>query len=273
MTSILFAAMLVGAAPTAEPSFEALIEEARTHFDAGRHSEAAAALEAAYGQAPEPDVLFNWANAERLAGHCERAVELYDRFIAQTAAAAEAGDALSQQYATVAEQRRDECAESLPPTAVAPLVEAEMAETSPTPAASRPASVPEAKRPDPPRVVDSAPTDSGPADEPHRRADALGWTLTSIGAAGVGAGAAMLAVAYRRDRNALTEPSHEAYLDQVQGASRLSVAGWSVLGVGAAVALGGVVRLVWVARRGRVRTRAAGTVALRPGLGSLQMRF
>lgn len=239
-------------APT-EGSFETLVEQARVHFQAKRYAQAAAALEAAYGHSPNVDVLFNWANAERLAGRCDRAIGLYGHYLEQ-----------GGEYEKVAQQRRDECTESLPEGVVA----IDVLEDDSEPAVEDPTAPPPESVLDEPIDEPTADPPTGPIvdDPPRTRPDVLGWTLTGVGIAGLATGSALVGVAYARDANATEQPSHNAYLDRIQGASRLSIAGWTVLGIGAATAIGGVVRLVVVRKRG-----SSGRVAMGPA--SLRVRF
>jgi tetratricopeptide (TPR) repeat protein len=52
-------------------------------YKAGNYAEAVSALETSYRLEPKPDTLFTLAQAQRLAGDCERAVENYRKVIAQ----------------------------------------------------------------------------------------------------------------------------------------------------------------------------------------------
>jgi hypothetical protein len=62
---------------------------ARAHVEAGKAAYAAAdydvasrEFEAAYAASPEPVLLYSWAQARRLGGHCADAIALYQRFLA-----------------------------------------------------------------------------------------------------------------------------------------------------------------------------------------------
>jgi len=258
-------ALWIGLAPGSD-SFDDLVQQARDHFEAQRYGEAAAALEQAHAQTPDDDVLFNWANAERLAGKCDRAVELYDRYLEHQGAREEL-DELSVRYVDVARERRDECAEAEVPA-------------PPVPAPVDPPE-PEPDEPDEPAVVDEPveepagdPTgsDESKPDEisspPRRPApDAWGWATTGVGITAFGAGTTMVAVAYARDANATDQPSHGAYLERVAQSGRLSVAGWFVMGVGVAALVSGAARLAVVRKRARSSARAS------VGLGSVTVRF
>ena len=240
MKWMLAALWLVVAPELAE--FDEMVEQARVHFEAERYGEAAAALARAHALEPQDDVLLNWANAERLAGQCVDAVPLYDQYMDNLRARPEL-DELSSRYLDVAQQHRDECAATLPE---------EPPEPEPVIAPVEPGDGDPEPKPEPIVTED----DPGEPAEPHIDAkppkrDPWGWALTGVGLGAIGAGTSMVAVAYARDANALDQPSHGAYLERVEGSARLSVAGWSVLGVGAALTIAGVVRLVAVRRRAR----------------------
>jgi tetratricopeptide (TPR) repeat protein len=79
-----------GTAPAAPPPQTApMSEEARVHYDRGLafygakdYRAAFAELEAGYAVDPRREFLFAEAQAQRLAGDCQRAVPLYQRFLA-----------------------------------------------------------------------------------------------------------------------------------------------------------------------------------------------
>jgi hypothetical protein len=67
---------------------------AAVHFDRGmaafgerRYQEAASAFEEGFAVEPRRELLFAWAQAERLAGRCAAAVPLYERYLATQPAA------------------------------------------------------------------------------------------------------------------------------------------------------------------------------------------
>lgn len=57
------------------------LARAEAHYKAGRFSKAAGEYRAAYELVVTPATLFAWAQAERLAGDCNAALDLYDRFL------------------------------------------------------------------------------------------------------------------------------------------------------------------------------------------------
>ncbi len=78
--------LLAGAAraddmrPVARDKFQ----EGLAAYEAKRYPEAIAAFRAAYVTDPRPDILFAWAQSERLSGHCEAAMPLYEKLLEQS---------------------------------------------------------------------------------------------------------------------------------------------------------------------------------------------
>ncbi len=77
--------------------------QARAHFDkalaayaAANYRAASLELELAYGLDARPELLFAWAQAERLSGDCDRAVMLYRRFLDQAPDQAQAAKTVRQ---------------------------------------------------------------------------------------------------------------------------------------------------------------------------------
>lgn len=58
-----------------------LAEKGRKHHDAGDYAAAVAAFKEAYVLAPSPSLLFNIAQAYRLAGNCDESAWMYRRFL------------------------------------------------------------------------------------------------------------------------------------------------------------------------------------------------
>lgn len=261
IVAVMLAACLVVAPvvpSTPPPTFDALVERARVDFQAQRYDEAAASLRRAFELSDEPDVLLNWANAERLAGRCDDAIVLYERYLALAAPSA-AGDAVSQTYVNIAEQRRAECAEEIANAPVAPVPAVEPQATvavTPQPPAQ------EVSEPAAPPVQPRATADVSP-----KNYDPLGLALTSIGAVSLLTGAGLVGVAYVSNNQGTAGVAHRAYRDRVRQAQGMAIGGWTMLGVGAALAVGGVVRLVLV-RRGRRHS----PLSMR-GPASLRLRF
>jgi tetratricopeptide (TPR) repeat protein len=80
---------LLGEVARGEPSTQPVPEQARqlaergrAYHDAGDYADAIAAFQAAYVIAPSPGLLFNLAQAYRLAGDCNHAAWMYRRYLA-----------------------------------------------------------------------------------------------------------------------------------------------------------------------------------------------
>lgn len=64
------------------PAAKVRLDAGLARYSAGQYESAIVEFEAAFEIDPEPSLLFTWAQAERLAGHCDQAVPRYRRFIA-----------------------------------------------------------------------------------------------------------------------------------------------------------------------------------------------
>ena len=112
LTLILWAAGTAMAQPS--PA-EARFGEAEVLYKERRFAEAAAKYREAYELSQVPALLFNVAQAHRLAGQCREAVTAYEAYLREAPGAANRADA---------EARRDELAPQCPPAvALPPAVE------------------------------------------------------------------------------------------------------------------------------------------------------
>jgi len=216
---------------------ETLDPEAREHFDSGiasykakEYANAIKELRIAYALDPQPVILFAWAQAERLHGRCSRADKLYKRFLKtrpseqQTEAARQGIDRCKGQPDTAAEDPEDE--DTLQDNAPAPV--AETAEEAPEP------------EPEPEPV------------RPRRKIDAAGIGMLSggvvLGAVGTG-----LLVAGQSKAKAAAEGAgtYDEYADDASQVRKLRITGGVLAGVGGALILAGVVKLIMHARQPR----------------------
>ncbi len=197
--------------------------KAEAAFRAERWDEAADGFERAYDSDPQLKYLFAWAQAERKRGACDRAVELYDAYMLL---AESAGDVSADKLETV-RAARAEC-----------VVE-------------EPASLP----PPPPPVLVAEPETPGelpPEDEDAPRPwhrDPLGASLVGVGAGVLVAGVATRLIARGRSDDARAAGSEGQFEDDYDRSTRLGTTGLVLVGAGAAIALGGVVRWAVLARR------------------------
>lgn len=245
--------------PGEGPDAEAAPEEdvftrARRLHEAGRYDEAAVAYAEAWVSQPAPDILYDWAQVERLSGHCEQAVELYDRFLAM-----DDGGRPSEQYADLyypedwsrmvgrATEMRERCRVELEDEA-ASQTEAETPEQEPPPE-------PTVVAPDEPAVEPGPSIEDEPPPRSWRR-DPAGIALVSTGASLLGAGIGLMVAAEVHDATARDQPSHDEFLQRIDTAATEQLVGIVALGVGGAVAVGGVIRFAVVARRSGSSRRA-----------------
>jgi hypothetical protein len=81
-SAALFVALSVGRADAADSDDTSAVEKkAMTAFALGRYAEAAESFERAFELKPEPALLYNAAQAHRLAGNKERALSLYENYL------------------------------------------------------------------------------------------------------------------------------------------------------------------------------------------------
>ncbi len=229
MTPILVMMFVSGPAAAADS-----LAEATEAFEAERWSDAAAAFGRVYEDDPQPKYLYAQAQALRFDGDCEAAVDVYESFIDVSASpeadayAADAIEVCRTQLAAAAEPEPEPEPEPPPPTLVA----------------REPAPTSDAVEQDP------APT------RWHR--DRLGHGLTWSGVALSVAGGVMVGLARQQARVADQQPSETSYRRELDDASALNVTGFTALGLGATLIVGGVVRFIVVSRtRDRGTARAS----------------
>lgn len=219
------------AAPTDvlhHPSALKHFEKAQKRFDEEDYAGAIPELKAAYAIEPNPMLLYAWAQAERLDGDCQRAIELYERFLEKEPA---------QGQRQLAEANIADC-------------EAELADRGePTPAPTT----------DP--LVDAEPTEdlepSAPPDgEPPWHRDWVAGTLLGVGAASLIGGGVLLGVGKAEVDSSVDASSEEAYFDQADAGQAKFAAGAVLTSIGGALIVGGIVRLGILRARARKRASA-----------------
>lgn len=210
------------------PEAQAKFRDAQEAFKAEDYDAAAAAVEAAYLIEPQPMLLYPWAQAERSRGNCAAAVELYQRFLDSDPPEA---------AATPARENMDRCQEQLdaeaPEEPVEDIVD-EVIEEEPEP--------------------ETKPKPVLQDDPPKAKAwykDPLGGVLSGLGVAGVGAGVGLMAVGSSKAGKAVDQDMHSGYLDERDSATKLRNGGAIALSIGGALLVGGIVRYVLVAKKGK----------------------
>lgn len=208
--------LVLALAPARDPDVVA----GEAAYREGRWDDASVAFDAAYRRSGNPTFLYTRAQVERKAGRCDVAIGLFEKFLATSPP--EAAGKAAQEYL-------DECRASVP-------------KEDPT-------------QPPPPRVevdpADSVPPDESSARPWHR--DPLGASLVATGAAALVAGAALTAVAHRDVDRAADAPDDRDYVDRLDRARTLQIAGATLMPVGAALVIGGAIRWAVLAKRDRTQ--------------------
>ncbi len=210
---------LVAQPPGAEPSRPAAeaAEAALRHWEAGRYDEARKAIARAYMIEPWRQYLYARAQIERADGKCADAIEFYRLYLDAKPPA----DAVA-----LAEQGIAECEQQL-------------------------ANAPQ------PRDDDAAPRlDAPPPPKPWWK-DGLGLGLVTGGGVTMVVGGGLFGLVAADRRASQGSDDHAEFGRRVRRAERASVAGVTLLSIGAALFVAGVVRLAVVQSKARRAGRAA----------------
>jgi len=144
----IFASLVAVAAPAraADDEARAHSERGKAAYALGHFSEAADEYEAAFKLAPSPPLLYNAAQSHRLAGHKERALELYQSYLRVYGRSGKNREEAEQHIANLTRAiEEDHHAATAPPTTMATEGTADHPEPRPSASPSQPASaVPEA---------------------------------------------------------------------------------------------------------------------------------
>lgn len=227
LPSFVLPAILALAPGEMDPEAKERLTRGLEQYQAKEYAPAIKEFRLAYALDPRAEILFAWAQAERLYGRCSRASKLYRRFL---------GSKPSAQQAEAARQGLDRCegqADTAPddPEDVVPEPEA-----APAP---EPEPVPEDTQPE------------APPPAPKRRVDGLGIGLLAGGVVVGGAGVGVLGAAAGKASDVEDATAYDDFADGVGRVRTLRIAGGVLAGVGAALIVAGVVRLVVRARAPR----------------------
>jgi hypothetical protein len=220
--------------------------KAISEYGAKEYEAAIADFRDAYAYDPRPEVLYAWAQAERLSGDCPSAIVLYKRFLDGGAIGAQADAARANQ---------EKCEQAL---ATRP-VEEEQPAPKPKPA---------------PIVVVAAPAVKRAPKT--RRAhvawwkDPLGDGLVAGGAVALAIGLGYLSAADDAQSAAAHASTYDQYAAEIAAAGSHRTVGAVSLSIGAAIVAGGVVRWVYASRHGEIITI---TPATGGGMVSIAGRF
>lgn len=254
--AVVLCSVPVSAAPAAGLSNPRALEHfaaAQEAFDREDYVAAIPELKAAYALEPSPQLLYAWAQAERLTGDCGRALKLYKQYL-------ETGPA---------EQQRQ--------LAQANIVDCE-AEVGGGGAVVAPVPLNDGSGDDPVAGDDAASGDAtdNAADDPTAGADTppggkpwykdwLAPTLAGTGLVAAGAGGALVALGVQQGRGAPDAITEMDYFDEGDAARGKHTAGWVLIGVGGALIVGGAIRYALVATKGSRKSKKQ--ARLSPSIG------
>lgn len=233
----------VAAEPSEAPSHDLqnpdaidYFERAQGHFNDGNYAAAVVELEAAYAIEPAPKLLYAWAQAERFLGNCEKAVPLYEQFIATDPG----GEALE-----VAKEGIRKCEEA------------------------------QGKEPGAKSTPKGAADDDDDAEIKPAYRDWLGATFVGLGVATGVAGGVLLGIGRQEVVTSPGAPSEDDYFDEVKEGRNKYTAGIALASVGGAFVLAGIIRYAVLAAKNRKQRKAQTSLLAPPrGLGlGLGVRF
>lgn len=201
--AVLIAVLLGAATPAKADRNEArkAYDEATAAFGLGRYAEAAEKYEKAFSIHPDPALLYNCAQAYRLAGNRARALELYRNYLRLYPDRSNADEARSQ--VTALSKAIDD---QKPAAVVPPPVPAETTApvVSPAPAMSTapapPLSTPPSSSSAPVSQTVAAGIASGPSAEPAPSGGSRTWIWIVVGAAVVVGATVAILLATRGDK-------------------------------------------------------------------------
>ena len=200
-------ALAVGGRPAlaAEPSAaRRAYDEATAAFGLGHYAEAAEKYETAFSLRPDPALLYDAAQAYRLAGNRPRALELYRNYLRLYPDRKNADEARNQVAALTKAIEEGKAGEKAgaPPVAAAPAT-APPPPVAPIASVAAPSTVPPpALSVAPPSVTPAAMVSETPpaAEAPSSSGGSRTWIWIAVGAAVVVGGAVALLLATRSDK-------------------------------------------------------------------------
>lgn len=237
-----------------EPEALAHLDAAESAFQAGDYDTATVHFKAAYAAEQRPEILYAWAQVERIAGNYRVAAGLYEAFFEQAPESRSAGQA----RAHAIEMRA-------------------LAGGEPDPSEQDPDDTEE----DP----DDTEQDPGDTeqdlgdDEPGSplKGEWIAPALLGAGAAIAIAGGVIMVLGRNRVAASSTTPTEQAYFSEISAGRQVYYAGAATLGAGGLIMVGGAIRYALVARSGakpKPKKTQAAAVVTRTGFGlSLSGRF
>lgn len=207
-------ALVLSLGPKAS-EIEAIRAQGKAAFAEKDFDRASRAFADAYVLDPKPDLLYNRAQAERLAGRCNVAVGLYEQFLEVEPA--------STQVAADARVHLAKCKAAAPRDAAA---NGAIADTPRTPS-------------------------QRPRKEAAWYRDPAGGVLVALGGVSVVIGGSVLGIALSRDKKAADAANEGGFVDRKDSARTQHRVGIAVLSIGGALLVAGIVRWAVVASKGQ----------------------
>ena len=211
-------------------------------FDLGHYDKAIEEYSAAYDAKPDPALLYNIAQAHKLAGHPEQAIRFYETFLSRVPDAPNADEVLAKIAELQKAVDQQQKARTMPPDQVKPL---DSASSPNAPAAPAVQTVAAANSPG------------------RRRAEKVaGISMAAVGVAVLVTGGALTAVAMHDADQLTTIDRQGGTFDPSQDKSgrAFGTAGPVLIGIGAAfIAGGGVLTVLGLRKSDRAHRQAAGT--------------
>ncbi len=223
ITLILSTLTVSAPAGAIDPEAKEHLERGLAGYTAKDYAGAIKDLRLAYALDPRPEILFAWAQAERLYGRCSQASKLYDRFLKSKPSA---------QQAAAARTGIERC-EGQPDTTPADPEDVE--QPAPQPAQEQPEQPAAAAAPPPPRP----------------RVDAVGLGLLGVGVALGAVGGGLLGAGERKAKQLGDVATYDEYADGSGPVRTLRIAGGVLAGIGGALIVGGIVKLLVHRRHNR----------------------
>lgn len=227
--------------------------DAIAHADAA--AEAAAAedyaaairhLKAAYAIEQEPLLLYAWAQAERLSGNYRASISLYEAFLEQHPNGEIANKARVNLLDARSKVRED--AEAVTP--------------------------PESTDDDDTDDDETPPPDDDDDKVSPVKGEKLAPILLGVGAVVTITGGVLMGIGRSRHSNAGSQPTEQAYFNELDVSRNVYYAGAATLGAGGLIMIGGAIRYIIVAKRGKTPKSTASAMVTPRGFGlSFSGRF
>jgi tetratricopeptide (TPR) repeat protein len=233
------AAVPAGAGPL-KPEAQKHLDAGLALFDKGEYAKAIVEFKAAYDIDPAPKILFARAQAERLGGDCDTAMDLYNKYL-------ETLPSESQTEAARTAMKLCDGKTHPPAEVVKPPVEQD--EVAKPPPETHAVPPPETAHVVPPTVVppEVIPTTTATSPvEAHRpwyRRHPIGAGLAAGGTVSIGVGVGFLISSSSAKRRAENEMNRDDFLDAIDRANSRRKIGIGALAVGAALVTAGILEI------------------------------